>query len=146
MNPLVGVNMTNFFNRELFMYSLGDIRFKKPVSLKKVAYTTLFLIFYTIPMFVIFGLQLSIFFFALAFGPPIIAGHYSTKPAFGGKTLPQFVGTICKFALEPKGWTDLNANPNIDESEVLFIESEIWISRRRELRLLADIKDKSLVS
>lgn len=48
---------------------------------------------------------------------------------------------MINFLKEPKGWTDLNANNEIDR-EVFFVEHEIWISRRRELQLLADIKEQ----
>jgi hypothetical protein len=145
VSDLIGVNMTNLFNRELFMYSLGDIHFKKPVSLKKVAYTTAFLICYSLPLVLIFGLQLNPFFFATTFIPPLLAGHYATKPVFGGKTLIEFVKTMILFMREPKGWTDLNANNHMG-NEVFFVENEIWIGRRRELQLLADMKEKSLTN
>lgn len=137
---IYGVNMTNFFNRELFMYSLGDIKFKKPVSLKKVAYITGFLIVYSLPIFVIFGIHLNPFFFAIWLGPPFIAGHFATKPAFGGKNLIDFTRTMVAFLFEPKGWSDLVAD-NSRGKDVYFVENEIWISRRRELQLLADIKE-----
>ena len=35
MNTIKVVNMTEFFSRELMLYSLGDLRFRKPKSLKK---------------------------------------------------------------------------------------------------------------
>jgi hypothetical protein len=140
---LVSINMTNFFNRELFMYSLGDIRFKKPVSLKKVAYTTAFLIIWTLPLVLIFGVQINVFFAALALGPPLFFGNVASKPRWGGKTLIDAIKTTVKFIGEPKGWTDLKASKDLDEGE-LFVENEIWISRRRELQILADIKEERL--
>lgn len=138
---LVSINMTNFFNRELFMYSLGDIRFKKPVSLKKVAYTTAFLIIWTIPIVLFFGFHLNLLFVAFALGPPFIMGNFASKPMFGGKTLIEWVKTTFRFMGEPKGWTDLNSSKTLDNG-AFFVESEIWISRRRELQLLADMKEK----
>ena len=36
MNTIKVVNMTEFFSRELMLYSLGDLRFRKPKSLKRL--------------------------------------------------------------------------------------------------------------
>lgn len=136
------VNMTNFFNRELFMYSLGDIQFKKPVSLKKVAYITGFFIVWTIPLIIIMGIQLNPFFAAAAIAPPIVLGNLCVKPAFGGKNLIDFVKTMAIYIPESRGgWTDLNRNANMGK-DTYKIEHEIWIGRRRELQLLADLKEK----
>lgn len=132
--------MTNFFNRELFMYSLGDIKFKKPVSLKKVAYTTAFLIVWTLPMFLIFGLHLNLLYVAFILGPPFLMGNVASKPLFGGKTLIEATKSTIQFIGEPKGWTDLNSSKTLDNGS-LFVESEIWISRRRELQKLADMRE-----
>lgn len=141
-NPrLVSINMTNFFNRELFMYSLGDIKFKKPVSLKKVAYTTAFLILWSLPIILIFGLHINLIFFAFVFGPPFVMGNFASKPMFGGKTLIEWAKTTVKFIGEPKGWTDLNPSQTLNNG-TFFVESEIWISRRRELQILADLREK----
>lgn len=137
------VNMTNLFSRELFMYSLGDIKFKKPVSLKKVGYTTAFLIIWAIPMILTFGIILNPLFVALVVVPPFVLGHFASKPVWGGRGLIDFLKTTATFVTEPKGWTDLKANNNLDK-EVLHVESEIWISRRRELQLLADIREEKV--
>ena len=136
------VNMTNFFNRELFMYSLGDIKFKKPIALKKVAYTTAFLIIWCIPMVLTFGLALNPIYLAFLIGPPLVLGNFATKPVWGGRGLVDFLKTLTKFIAEPKGWTDLNAAPKTDK-EVFYVSNEIWISRRRELQILANLDKES---
>lgn len=141
-NYLLGVNMTNFFNREMFMYSLGDIKFKKPISLRKVAYATLFIILWTIPIFFIWGLKLDLVYLVFMFGPPLALAHFSTQPVFGGKTLVAFVKTMIKFIQEPKGWTCLNESKHYGD-DVYYVESEIWVGRRRELQILADIKEQN---
>lgn len=138
---LISINMTNFFNRELFMYSLGDIKFKKPVSIKKVGYTTVFLIIWTLPIIVIFGMQFNPFFVTIAVAPPVIMGHFAAKPTFGGKSLIGWLKSTIGFIGEPKGWTDLNRTNDLDKG-VFFVENEIWISRRKELQYLADLKEK----
>lgn len=139
-NNMLIVNMTNFFNRELFMYSLGDIKFKKPIALKKVAYVTAFLILWGGTLFALFGLMLHPMYVALLIGPPIVLGHFATKPVWGGRGLIDFIKVSAKFIGEPRGWTDLNPN-NTGGSENLHTEQEIWVSRRREMKILAHIKD-----
>lgn len=134
-------NMTDFFNRELFMRSLGDIRFKKPISLRRVAYTTIFFIAWTLPMFLIFGIILNVFFIAIAVAPPFILGYFASKPVWGGRSLMDFLKVNMRFMTEPKGWTDLEPNNRLNNDR-LFVEDEIWISRRRELQLLADLREE----
>lgn len=134
-------NMTDFFNRELFMRSLGDIRFKKPISLRRVAYTTIFFIAWTLPMFLIFGIILNVFFIAIAVAPPFILGYFASKPVWGGRSLMDFIKVNMRFMTEPKGWTDLEPNNRLNNDR-LFVEDEIWISRRRELQLLADLREE----
>lgn len=130
-------NMTGFFNRELFMYSLGDIRFKKPVSLKKVAYITVFLIIWVIPMFAIFGIIFTPAYLAIMFIPPIILGTFASRPVWGGgRGLLDFLKVLTGFMQQPKGWTDHNADNDL-ESQTFYIKDEIWISRRREMIKLA---------
>lgn len=131
------VNMTTFFNRELLMYSLGDIKFRKPIALKKVAYVTMFLVIWALPWFIVLGFPTGPFSFFWVFVIPVIAGHIASKPVFGGKGLIDYIQTLFGKMGEPRGWTDLNSN-NALEDEVLSIEHEIWISRRRELDLLAN--------
>lgn len=133
------LNMTGFFNRELFMYALGDIRFKTPISLKKAAYVMGFLLIWTLPIILIMGLQFTPLFLAFAIAPPVVLGNFAGKPVWGGKPLFDFLKSLFTFIKEPKGWTDLKNN-NMKE-DVYFVENEIYASRRRELNILADIEE-----
>lgn len=121
------------------MYALGDIRFKKPVSLKKAAYTLGFFIVWTLPIFLIFGFQISPVYLAIALVPPVVLGNFAGKPVWGGKPLFDFLKTLSNFLKEPKGWMDLNGN-NMKEN-VMYVETEVWVSRRRELLLLANMEE-----
>lgn len=128
--------MTGFFKRELQMYALGDIKFKKPVSIKQVAYILGFFVVWSLPLILVFGVVLNPAYALLVVVPPIVLGTFAVKPVFGGKTLIDFAKTAFIFLGEPKAWADLKPyKPN----EVFAISSEIWISRRRELSLLADM-------
>lgn len=138
-NQIVSLNMTGFFKRELQMYALGDIKFKKPISVRQVAYILGFYLIWSIPIILIFGIHLNPFYAVLVIAPPIALGTFAVKPIFGGKTLLDYVKTAIVFLGEPKAWADLKPyNPK----EVYEVSSEIWISRRRELQLLADMIEK----
>lgn len=141
-NHILILNMTGFFKRELRMYALGDIRFKNPISLKKAAYIMGFLLAWSLPMLLIVGIKFNPVYLAILLGPPILLGNFAGKPIWGGKPLFDFIGTSVKFIQEPKGWTDLQNN-NMNE-DTYFVDSEIWVSRRRELQMLADIEESQL--
>jgi len=147
-NKIVAMNMTNFFNRELMMYAFGDIKLKQPLSLKMVGFTLAFLVVWTLPLFLIFGIPTQPFQLVLYLAPPIGLGQVAVRPIFGGKTLVDYVKTAILYLGEPKGWADgkpFNVSPKV---QTYGMDSEIWISRRRELALLADIlegKDVELV-
>lgn len=136
-NQIAALNMTNFFNRELMMYSFGDIKFKKPISLKAIAYTLAFLIVWTIPLFLIGGIPTDPFKLILYLGPPLFLGQLAIRPIFGGKTLIDFTKTAIQFIGEPRGWAD--NKPFDAKAQIYTTEHEIWISRRREYAMLADI-------
>lgn len=138
-NKIVSMNMTNFFNRELMMYALGDIRFKKPISLKAVAYTLAFLILWTLPLFVLFGLPTNPAMLVIYLVPPLGLGQVAIRPIFGGRTLLDFLRTAFRFLGEPKGWADGKPFEPSEKAQKYTLEHEIWISRRRELALLADL-------
>lgn len=129
---IVVLNMTWFFNRELFMSALGDIKLSKPISLRKMGFILGFFIVWTLPILLIFGINLSLPYLVLLFVPPVVLGNYASKPVWGGKTLLGFIKTLYKYLQEPRGWGDLRPLKNPDE-EILYVESEIWVSRRREL-------------
>lgn len=141
---LVSINMTSFFKRKLFMYSLGDIRFKKPIALKKVAYITIAFIFWSLPLVVIFGLKLNVWFGALVIIPPIIFGHYASEPKFGGMTLIGWLKNALEYMTTPKGWSDSGPVYETDCKAEYNFDSEIWISRRRELQILADLREERM--
>lgn len=128
--------MTWFFNRELFMSALGDIKLSKPISLKKMAYSIVFLIVWVVPILFISGLRFDLPFLVFLLAPPLVMGHFASKPVWGGKNLINWSKSLYNFLiLEPQGWADLKPMDNPD-NQVFFTEHEIWISRRRELNKL----------
>lgn len=138
------VNATPFFKRQVYLYSFGDIKLKTPIPLTKAAHIMTFVLCWTIPLFFIFGLHMNVFYLAFLVVPPFVLGNLATKPIFGGKGLFDFANTIIEFMSEPKGWTD-GRNNSMSE-ETYQIVNEIWIGRRRELQLLADlVEDKAYI-
>lgn len=133
----VTINATAFFNREIFMYALGDIKLKNPIPMRKAAHIIGFLVAWCLPLVFVFGLHLNVFYIMFLLVPPIVLGNLATKQIFGGKGLLDFASTVTAFIGEPKGWTDWNNNHM--RQERYTISNEIWISRRRELQLLADV-------
>lgn len=140
-NLIQVVNMRSFFTREIFMHSLGDIRFSKPIALKQAMYTTVFLLLWTLPIVVIFGFKVNVWFVLIAVVPPIVLGRFANKPIWGGRNLIDFIKVSFQYATEPRGWTD-HRNDNSLGRDVYTVESPVWVSRRRELLLLAELKDE----
>ena len=140
---IASLNMTGFFKRELFMYSFGDIKFKKPSALKSLAFTLGFLLVWTLPLFLVFGIPFNPVAAIIYLVPPIALGQVASRPIFGGKTLIDFVKTAILFLGEPKGWADMRPFNATESQQTYTTEHEIWISRRREYALLAQMIDES---
>lgn len=143
MNQLTVINATEFFSRPTYIYAMGDIKFDRPISLKYAGYLLAFIMGWTIPIFLLMGLQLNPFYLMFMLVPPFILASFSTKPIFGGKPLVEFANTVADFASEPKGWLDGNSS-NMKE-DAFTIASEIWVGRRRELQILADLVEGKAV-
>lgn len=138
MSGLPVLNMTNFFNKDLFLYSLGDIKLSKPVSLKKVGFFLVGLIIWSFPIFSIFGLILDPIYLAFLFSVPILLGIIGDKPLFDGRNIFDATAIVVKFVFSDKCYTDTVAS-DTHLSPTFFIEQEIWISRRQELQELANM-------
>lgn len=130
--------MTSFFNRELFLYSLGDISLSKPVSLKKAGFFILGIVVWTIPLFLLIGIYFNPFYFAFLASVPIVLALIGDKPLFDGRGIIDATKVTTKYLFSRKCYTDFTAS-NIDTNPEYFIEKEIWISRRRELMELAEL-------
>lgn len=134
---IVALNVTQFFHRTKFLYAFGDFSLKKPIPLDKAAFIFGFVMVWSLPIFLLFGLKLEPFYLAFLIVPPIVLGHYATKQVFNGKTMIDFGDTLIEWAQEPRGWTD-SKKDSMNET-AYTITSEIWLSRRRDLQVLADL-------
>jgi hypothetical protein len=135
MQRVVVLNFTKFFRRELYMYAFGDIKLRKPISLKKVGYTVMFGIIWTLPLFLIIGIKFNLFYVAILLGVPVVLGNLASRPIFGGKGMFDYLRAIFGFIGESKIWTDLEGTRNRGE-DILFADNEYWVSRRREIAIL----------
>ena len=135
------INLTEFFKRAIIIYSLGDIKFSKPIARKKLAYIVAFYAIWALPLILIFGIPFNIYFVALVLVPPLVIGNYAAKPVWGGRGLMDYLKVTAKFISEPKGWTDLNPSKNLDR-DTYFVDHRTWVSRRREYTYLANLKEK----
>lgn len=142
MNGLPVLNMTSFFNRELFLYSLGDISLSKPVSLKKAGFLILGLMIWTLPLILIFGIHFNPIFLAIAVGPPIGLAAMGDKPLFDGRGIIDAAKVTVKYVFSQRCYTDFTVSDTHKKPEY-FIQKEIWISRRRELMGLAELWEDS---
>lgn len=141
INSVQVVNMRSFFSREIFMHALGDFRFSKPIALKQALYTAVFFIIYSLPIVMIFGFHFNVYFAVITFIPPIALGNFANKPIWGGRTLVGFVKVTISYIGEPRGWTDHREDNGLGK-EVYTVDHDIWVSRRRELKILAELRDE----
>jgi len=132
------INMTSFFNRELFIYSLGDMSLSKPVSLKKAGFFILGLIIWTAPLLLIFGISFNVVYLVLLFSVPIALAMGGDKPVFDGRTIMNATKVTAKYLFSPKCYTDFTVS-DTDKNPEYFVQQEVWISRRRELMKLAQL-------
>ena len=58
----------------------------------------------------------------------------------------EFITVNISYALSPKTWSDLRATDNISDSgEGFDVDYSVWISRRREMRMLTDEINEGLI-
>lgn len=143
-NNIVIINMTKFFNRELFMYAISDFKFSKPKSLKYIGYTALALALWSLPFVLIFKIATvtNPYFAMFVFIPPFVIGHYASQPIWGGRGLIDFIQVYSKYLAEPKAWADYNGFK--PKNETYYVKQPLWVSRRREYQYLAELKEKRI--
>lgn len=135
-------NFTRFFNRELMIYSLGgDIPLSYPIAIKRIFYVILFLALWTGLLVFTIGFYLNVYYVMFLVIPPSLIGWYAGRPVWQGRSLFGFLRVNGKFLFQPKGWNDLKSSNNRGRSSYVS-RSVFWVSRRRELQKLADIREE----
>jgi len=135
------LNMTSFFNRELYLYSLGDISLSKPVSLKKAGFFLIGLVVWTLPMILVFGFHFNPFYLIFVASVPFLLAVAGDKPLFDGRGVIDAVRVTFKYIFSQKCYTDFTVS-DIHKDPEYFIEKEVWIGRRRELMELAELWER----
>lgn len=141
-NGITVHNITSFHKRSRFMYAFGDVRLPAPVSLDFIMWFLGVFMLYSIPLFLIIGTEnMSLIWAIVLLAPPIVIGSISSKPIFGGRSLIEFSKVAVEYFKSPAGWIDRIGYKS--SGEINFtVDSSFWVSRRRELRYLAQLEDK----
>ena len=139
-------NFTNLFHRDILLYAIGDWRLGAPLSMRRVGYTAFFAAIWIVPIVYIFGFHMNPYFLFLLALPPFYLGGAASKPIWGGRGFMEFITVNISYALSPKTWSDLRATDNISDSgEGFDVDYSVWISRRREMRMLTDKINEGLI-
>ena len=140
MNPIVITNFSSFMSRDVLMYSFGDIKLKKPISLKIALYFIVFFAVWSIPLILLFGLPTSLLPALLMFGPPVALATFATRNIWGGRSLLSFLKVMSTFLGEPKMWAGYHPVKSL-KPDVAVPSFRVWVSRRRELLYLSKLKE-----
>lgn len=136
------INMTKFFNKELFLYSIGDLRMPKPVSIRKAGMFLGAIAAWTLPLMIIFNFPANLLFWVVALSVPLLFATVADMPFFGGRSVIEAAAVSAKYISRPHNYADFKAT-NIGKSSPRYtVDQEMWISRRRELMELADQMNK----
>lgn len=104
MEPVPILNMSKLFNKEILLYSLFDIRFKKPVRIMVMVYFAFLFFLWSYPCLQI--LPHNVFGYTTAFLPAIILSNYMAKPIWGGKSFFAWLKSQISYILHAKFYFD----------------------------------------
>lgn len=135
------MNKSGFFKREILLYSLGDISLHRPIPVKKLLFIFVFIALWTVPLFKLFGSPSNVWGFTLYFMPPIMAGEFMSRPIMSGRSVLDLIKVYSAYLFkQPACWLDLEPSPSVTETYTL--DSDIWISRRKDIAYLREIYDR----
>lgn len=129
-----GINIvviTSFFKREKKLYSMGDIKLSKPLSLKLAANVLLFVIIWTGTLGGLFGFSaiLSNPYMGLFMTVPgVLLGMGVSKPhvIFNNKSFYTWAICYIKYFLSPRFWADMK-ECKIENGMKAKAEYAIWL-------------------
>ena len=114
--PVRVLDMTNLFSKELLIYSLFDIKFKKPVRL-----------IFWVYLFITFAI----------WGLPIGLATIMSKPIWGGKSFYDWTKTQIIYLTSPKYYCD---HKPVKKEHTYKIDNSIAVSRRSDIEYLSKLK------
>lgn len=138
--PVRVLDMTNLFSKELLIYSLFDIKFKKPVRLIFWVYLFITFAIWGFPMGYLFIVKLhtlNIWTAALIFGPPVGLATIMSKPIWGGKSFYDWTKTQILYLGSPKYYCD---HKPAKKEHTYKIDNSIVVSRRSDIEYLSKLK------
>lgn len=134
------LDMTSMFNKELLLYSISDMRFKRPVRIMFILYSFALMLIWTLPLTLLL-FPFNVYTAVLAFAPPIALGNLMSKPIWGGKPFSHWIKAQLQFITKPKFYYDTVARKNINEQ--FQINNYYVVSRISDYRKLNQyIKDE----
>ena len=135
---LTGKDSTNFFHKDIMLYSFFDLSFPRPVSLKLVGYYVLFFLLFSVPLFFLVGFSPPFLIsLGLYLGVPGGLAWACSTPFIQGHNLVSFIGVSLSYLFSPANYCDGVGVNSFDET--YQIDGDVWISRREDYSLLAEI-------
>lgn len=104
------LNMTNLFKKEMLLYSLSDVRFKKPVKIMSIVYFVLTFLMFSVPFMKIFGLPTSPMKLLPVLVVPFLLSTFMSKPIFNGRSFFAAVRVYTKFWVGSKIYYDMKSS------------------------------------
>lgn len=138
------VNANNVFRSPSYIYALDDdIKFSKPIEIKKAWVIMLTFIIWVSAFVIIFGIKINIWYGIFLVVPPMLIGNFINKPVVQGRTIGGFARIFLSWRMEPRGFTDWE--PNDMREEIYEVDYEYLVSRRKDMQILADFIDNKRV-
>lgn len=132
---LIVKDMTNLFTKEIMLYSLFDLRFKKPVRFMLLVYILLLGLIWSVPagfiLIKIFGF--NVWSATVILGPTIVLANLMSKPIWNNKSFFSWFSCQIKFLFSPKKFYD---NRAINPGGKLKFDNQFTVSRSRDFRKL----------
>lgn len=127
--PIVVLDMTKYFTKEILLYSLFDVSFQTPVRLMLGVYLIIMGIIWSLPLALLLW-PLNVYSALIVFGPTVLLANLMSKPIWGGKSFKDWLSAQLSFATNPKLYYDTIARKGIGES--LVIDHHYTVSRRKD--------------
>ena len=132
---LIVKDMTNLFTKEIMLYSLFDLRFKKPVRIMLLVYILLVGLIWSVPaglvLIKIFGF--NVWSATVIFGPTFVLANLMSKPIWNNKSFFSWFSCQIKFLFSPKKFYD---NRAINLGGKFKFDNQFTVSRSRDFRKL----------
>lgn len=138
MEYLEVLDMTNLFTKEILLYSLFDLRFKKPVRFMLIVYFVLTFFLWTVPLFFLFFKNhINPYSVAFLLIPPFALANVMSKPIWNNKSFFSWLKCQIRFIFSAKYYYD---NRAIKFPLFLKFNNQFTVSRTRDFYKLYAIQ------